>query len=183
MESGQLPKITPQGAQANFRKAIDAGERGAILVHRDMLRIATWQPFLFISRFLGLLQVGLLFPFLLPEVGARAVGTTGWYSSSLTPVLPDRKGECRAARRILPLIITFVRNYPSGILKIMSKMGISLLSSYQGAQIFEAVGIGEALLNLGFKGTPSRLGGLETNDLACETASFMVRFLLLSSSE
>lgn len=57
----------------------------------------------------------------------------------------------------------------------MSKMGISLLSSYQGAQIFEAIGIGEDLLNLGFRGTPSRLGGLETHDLACETASFMVR--------
>lgn len=57
----------------------------------------------------------------------------------------------------------------------MSKMGISLLSSYQGAQIFEAIGIGGDLLNLGFRGTPSRLGGLETHDLACETASFMVR--------
>lgn len=54
-------------------------------------------------------------------------------------------------------------------------MGISLLSSYQGAQIFEAIGIGDDLLALGFKGTPSRLGGLETLDLACETASFMVR--------
>ncbi|CAN0041385.1 unnamed protein product, partial [Ectocarpus sp. 8 AP-2014] len=61
----------------------------------------------------------------------------------------------------------------SGVLKIMSKMGISLLTSYQGAQIFEAIGIGGGLLNLGFKGTPSRLGGLETHDLACETASFM----------
>ena len=37
MESGQLPKIAPQGAEANVRKAIDAGERGAILVHRDVL--------------------------------------------------------------------------------------------------------------------------------------------------
>lgn len=53
-------------------------------------------------------------------------------------------------------------------------MGISLLSSYHGAQIFEAIGIGEDLLNLGFRGTPSRLGGLKTEDLACETASFMV---------
>ncbi|CAN0192586.1 unnamed protein product, partial [Laminaria digitata] len=61
----------------------------------------------------------------------------------------------------------------SGVLKIMSKMGISLLSSYQGAQIFEAIGIGEDLLQLGFRGTPSRLGGLEVQDLACETASFM----------
>ena len=59
----------------------------------------------------------------------------------------------------------------------MSKMGISLLSSYQGAQIFEAIGIGEDLLQLGFRGTPSRLGGLEVHDLACETASFMASVL------
>lgn len=70
----------------------------------------------------------------------------------------------------------------TGVLKIMSKMGISLLSSYQGAQIFEAIGIGEDLLNLGFRGTPSRLGGLETHDLACETASFMVGIARTSSS-
>ena len=43
------------------------------------------------------------------------------------------------------------KNYPlrrleKGLLKIMSKMGISVLNSYQGAQIFEAVGIGEALI-------------------------------------
>jgi glutamate synthase (ferredoxin) len=44
----------------------------------------------------------------------------------------------------------------SGLLKILSKMGISLLSSYQAAQIFEAIGIGGDLLNLAFRGTGSR---------------------------
>ncbi|CAM9373812.1 unnamed protein product [Phaeothamnion confervicola] len=60
----------------------------------------------------------------------------------------------------------------AGVLKIMSKMGISLLSSYQGAQIFEGIGVGGDLLQLGFRGTPSRLGGLTTADLASETALF-----------
>ncbi len=55
-----------------------------------------------------------------------------------------------------------------GLLKILSKMGISLLSSYQGAQIFEAIGIGTDLLNLAFTGTASRLGGLSVTDLAKE---------------
>lgn len=59
-----------------------------------------------------------------------------------------------------------------GLLKILSKMGISLLSSYQGAQIFEAIGIGKDLLNLGFKGTPSRVGGLTVKELAMEVMSF-----------
>ncbi len=62
-----------------------------------------------------------------------------------------------------------------GLLKILSKMGISLLSSYQGAQIFEAIGIGEDLLNLAFKGTTSRLGGLSIAELAQEVISFHQR--------
>jgi len=60
----------------------------------------------------------------------------------------------------------------AGLLKILSKMGISLLSSYQGAQIFEAIGIGSDLLNLGFTGTTSRVGGLSVADLAQETMAF-----------
>ncbi|MGB7084641.1 MAG: glutamate synthase large subunit [Phormidesmis sp.] len=60
----------------------------------------------------------------------------------------------------------------NGLLKILSKMGISLLSSYRGAQIFEAVGIGHDLLDLSFRGSVSRLGGLKIEELAQETISF-----------
>lgn len=60
----------------------------------------------------------------------------------------------------------------SGLLKILSKMGISLLSSYQAAQIFEAIGIGGDLLALGFQGTTSRIGGLSVSELAQEVLSF-----------
>ncbi|BAZ90291.1 glutamate synthase [Raphidiopsis curvata NIES-932] len=60
----------------------------------------------------------------------------------------------------------------SGLLKILSKMGISLLSSYQAAQIFEAIGIGEDLIKLGFKGTTSRIGGISCAELAQEVLSF-----------
>ncbi|MEB3288318.1 MAG: glutamate synthase-related protein, partial [Leptolyngbya sp.] len=63
----------------------------------------------------------------------------------------------------------------AGLLKILSKMGISLITSYQGAQIFEAIGIGEDLLDLAFRGTTSRLGGLSIADLAQETLSFHQR--------
>ncbi len=63
----------------------------------------------------------------------------------------------------------------AGLLKILSKMGISLLTSYQAAQIFEAIGIGTDLLNLGFAGTTSRLGGLSIAELAQEVISFHQR--------
>ena len=59
----------------------------------------------------------------------------------------------------------------AGLLKILSKMGISLLTSYQGAQIFEAIGIGQELIDTAFKGTTSRVGGIDLKDLAVETAS------------
>jgi len=58
------------------------------------------------------------------------------------------------------------------VLKILSKIGISLLSSYHGAQIFEAIGIGGELINVGFRGTPSRVGGLTPDDLAEEVAEW-----------
>ncbi len=60
----------------------------------------------------------------------------------------------------------------AGLLKILSKMGISLLSSYNGAQIFEAIGIGGDVLKVAFAGTTSRLGGLSWLELAQEVISF-----------
>jgi glutamate synthase (ferredoxin) len=58
-----------------------------------------------------------------------------------------------------------------GLLKVLSKLGISLLASYQGAQLFEALGLGSDLVELGFLGTPSRIGGLSVEELAQETIS------------
>ncbi|HVV85285.1 MAG TPA: glutamate synthase large subunit [Kofleriaceae bacterium] len=55
-----------------------------------------------------------------------------------------------------------------GLLKIMSKMGISTVQSYRGAQIFEAVGLSAELCAQALGGTPSRLGGLGVAELARE---------------
>jgi glutamate synthase (ferredoxin) len=57
----------------------------------------------------------------------------------------------------------------AGLLKILSKMGISLLTSYSGAQIFEAIGIGDDVVEKCFKGTTSRIGGVDFKDIASET--------------
>ena len=64
------------------------------------------------------------------------------------------------------------KSIEAGMLKILSKMGISLLSSYHGAQIFEALGLGMDLVNLAFAGTTSRLGGLTVAELAQEIIAF-----------
>ena len=54
----------------------------------------------------------------------------------------------------------YVKAIGVGILKVMAKMGISTLQSYKGAQIFEALGLHESVINKCFPGTPSRIGGL-----------------------
>ncbi len=55
-----------------------------------------------------------------------------------------------------------------GLLKIFSKMGISTLQSYQGAQIFEAVGINQRVINKCFHQTVSRIHGIDYNGIAME---------------
>ena len=59
-----------------------------------------------------------------------------------------------------------------GILKIMAKMGISTVSSYRGAQIFEAIGINSSVIDRCFTGTPSRLSGIGFEHIAAETLHF-----------
>jgi len=55
-----------------------------------------------------------------------------------------------------------------GVLKIMSKMGISVLDSYRSAQIFESLGLGADVIGTCFAGTVSVLGGVTLDDLAAE---------------
>ena len=57
-----------------------------------------------------------------------------------------------------------------GVLKVMSKMGVSTLASYTGAQIFEAVGLSQAVVDTYFTGTTSKLGGIELDVIAEEVA-------------
>ena len=53
-----------------------------------------------------------------------------------------------------------------GIVKIASKMGISTIQSYQGAQIFEAIGIDKSVIDEYFTNTVSRIGGITLEDIA-----------------
>jgi glutamate synthase (NADPH) large chain len=57
-----------------------------------------------------------------------------------------------------------------GLLKIMSKMGVSTVASYTGAQIFEAIGLGPEVIGTCFAGTTSRLAGVGFEELAAETS-------------
>ena len=68
-----------------------------------------------------------------------------------------------------------IRNYikasNKGVLKVMSKMGVSTVASYTGAQIFEAIGLGDELVDRHFTGTISQLGGIGLDEIAQEVAA------------
>ena len=58
-----------------------------------------------------------------------------------------------------------------GVLKVMSKMGISTVASYRGAQVFEAVGLDEAFVEKYFNGTATKIGGVGLDVIAKEVAA------------
>jgi len=64
----------------------------------------------------------------------------------------------------------FVKACTKGVLKIMSKMGISTVASYTGAQVFEAIGLSAEVVDEYFTGTTSRIGGVGLDEIAEEVA-------------
>jgi glutamate synthase (NADPH/NADH) large chain len=68
-----------------------------------------------------------------------------------------------------------MRNYikacGKGVLKVMSKMGISTVASYTGAQVFEAIGLAQDIVDEYFSGTTSKLGGVGLDVIAAEVAA------------
>lgn len=62
----------------------------------------------------------------------------------------------------------YITAIKKGLLKIMSKMGISTLRSYRQAQIFEAIGLSQEFVDAYFSGTSSRIGGIGINEVAAE---------------
>jgi len=66
------------------------------------------------------------------------------------------------------IVEAYKKGSKKGILKVMAKMGISTLQSYKGAQIFEAVGLSDQIINKCFVGTASRVGGIDFEALFME---------------
>jgi glutamate synthase domain-containing protein 2/glutamate synthase domain-containing protein 1/glutamate synthase domain-containing protein 3 len=78
----------------------------------------------------------------------------------------DKLGEGMSAEKAMT---NYRKALEKGLLKIMSKMGISVLNSYQGAQTFEAIGIGNEVVDFSFTGVPSQIGGISFPEIAEES--------------
>jgi glutamate synthase domain-containing protein 2/glutamate synthase domain-containing protein 3 len=99
----------------------------------------------------------------------------GYGASAINPYLAIETIEDLAQSGELPASITpeiAVKNYikaiNKGLLKVFSKMGISTLQSYRGAQVFEAIGLNKELVDVYFTGTSSRIEGIGLNVVAVE---------------
>lgn len=100
----------------------------------------------------------------------------GYGANAINPYLAFETIEDMRQRKLIDeaidqdkAVANYIKAIGKGIFKIMSKMGISTIRSYTGAQIFEAVGLSDALVSNYFTGTPSRLGGIDMATLEVET--------------
>ncbi len=84
-------------------------------------------------------------------------------------ILKTKHGEVAQIGR------SYRRGIKKGLLKIISKMGISTIGSYRGAQLFEIIGLDRDVVDLCFSGTPSRIGGADFAMLQAETALIAAR--------
>ena len=101
--------------------------------------------------------------------GATAVCPYLGFATVRQLVLSDSKGKLGEEMSVEVGMKNYRKALEKGLLKIMSKMGISVLNSYQGAQIFEAVGIGADVINKSFSGTQSRISGIGYTHIADES--------------
>ncbi|GHU69384.1 hypothetical protein FACS1894184_13370 [Clostridia bacterium] len=101
----------------------------------------------------------------------RAMARDGFLKKGNNCISPDD-----AARN-------YIHALEKGLLKMLSKMGISAVQSYRGAQPFEAVGLGPEIIDRYFPGTPSRLGGLSLDELARETAARHIQAFVPDADE
>ncbi|AQP47189.1 glutamate synthase large subunit [Tessaracoccus aquimaris] len=98
----------------------------------------------------------------------------GYGAAAVNPYLVFETAEDLARREMYvdvspeKAIANVAKAFNKGVLKVMSKMGVSTVASYTGAQIFECIGLSQDVVDAYFTGTSSRLGGLTLDQLAQE---------------
>ena len=162
-------------------QAVDAGKNFIILSDRgiseDMVPIpsliATAAVHHHLIRSKKRMQIGLV----LETAEAREVShfalLIGYGASVVNPyaafaVIEDLCNKGQIEIEYIKARENYIKAIDKGLLKILSKMGISTLRSYHGSQIFEAVGVGKEIIDKYFTGTASRIGGIGFEEVAKE---------------
>ena len=100
----------------------------------------------------------------------------GYGAAAVNPYLALETAEDLARRGVIDVspekaVRNTVKALGKGVLKVMSKMGVSTVASYRGAQIFEAVGLSHEFVEKYFTGTPSKLDGVGIDVIADEVSA------------
>jgi glutamate synthase (NADPH/NADH) large chain len=100
----------------------------------------------------------------------------GYGTAAVNPYLAMESVEDLVRRGVIgevtpeEAVHNLIKALGKGVLKVMSKMGISTVASYRGAQVFEAIGLDQGLVDRYFTGTTSQLGGVGLDVIAEEVA-------------
>ena len=97
----------------------------------------------------------------------------GYGATAINPYLAFETLDDMIAQKLIDIthqeaVNHYLKAVKKGIVKVMSKMGISTLQSYRGAQIFEAIGLDQDFVDRYFTWTPSRIGGIGLDEIAEE---------------
>ncbi|NCG02902.1 MAG: glutamate synthase large subunit, partial [Actinomycetales bacterium] len=101
----------------------------------------------------------------------------GYGAAAINPYLTLESVEDLVRRNVISDITpekavrNVIKSLGKGLLKVMSKMGVSTVASYRGAQIFEAIGLSQEFIDAYFTGTTSQLGGVGIDVIAKENAA------------
>ena len=178
-EVSQSENILEQALEqlcANVEKEIDKGNALIILSDRNIDRNHAAIPALLavsaVHHYLVRKGKRQLAGLLLESGEVREVhhfaALIGYGCSGINPYLVFESLSDLKERGYLPEELTlsqaiehYITSVKKGLLKVMSKMGVSTIRSYRGSQIFEAVGLDEKMVDKYFSGTSSRVGGID----------------------
>lgn len=166
-----------QALEDLFRQASQAIEEGVtLLILSDRGMNASWAPIPALLSVSGLHQylteqrqrkkVSLILESAEPREVHHFALLIGYGASAVNPYLAYATVEDLFQSGCLPesssseAEMHYTKAAVKGLVKVLSKMGISTIQSYRGAQIFEAVGISTSVIETYFKNTPSRIGGI-----------------------
>ncbi|MDF1740461.1 MAG: glutamate synthase large subunit [Verrucomicrobiales bacterium] len=166
--------------------AIDEGARTIILSDRSINHDRVGMPSLLavgaVHQYLGSVKKRMLTSLIIDTAEARdthqmaclvgfgATAICPWLAHETMQELVEKNAKNKfEGVSVEKALLNYHKALEKGVLKIMSKMGISVLNSYQGAQIFEAVGISEKVIAQCFPGTPSQIAGVGFYEIAAES--------------
>ncbi len=121
-------------------------------------------------------QVGLVLESGEPREVHHLALLIGYGAGAVNPYLAFESVQDLVHRGLLPnvdeehAVKNYIKSLTKGVVKVISKMGISTIQSYCGAQVFEAIGLDRELIETYFAGTPSRIGGIGIDTIAEEAA-------------